>query len=223
MTAVLQRPVTQIALTGESFARPGTGLQMFRKVASVEGFFNHDDAQHFSLLLKMQTAMGIRGDLLEIGTWKGRSASFLAFHLQPGEKLYLNDVFANPAIDTYSTYPEIDEVRSTILAFSPEVGNQLVFLKGDSTKMALPASAQCRFAHVDGGHSVEECYSDLAKVAPLVIPNGIVAVDDYDHPDWPGVKPATDRWLSESPQFRTIGDLNRAGAKGRKLYAVRSS
>ena len=204
----------------EGFVRPSKVLELFAAVKAIPGFFNYDDAQHFALILRMQEALGLKGDILEIGTWKGRSAAFLGCFLREGERLILNDVFSAPATDKYPEYPSPQEVRDAVLRFSPDIASSLLFIEGNCRSSRLPADAKLRFAHVDGGHSFDECYADLKQVAQFVVPGGVIAVDDYDHPDWPEVKPAMDRWLAESGGFGTLIDMNRAGAKGKKSYAI---
>ena len=206
------------------FLRPSQAVALYDLIEAIPGFFNYDDAQHFSLVLGIQQVMGIKGDLMEIGAWKGRSAAFLSFYLGDDERLVLNDVFSAPATDRYPEYPSVSSVRKAILQFRPEAERQLVFLEGDSRTTTIPVASRFRFVHVDGGHSFEECYSDLVRVTPHVISGGVIAVDDYDHPDWPEVKPATDRWLAETPEFVIIGDMNRTVAKGdRKSTRLNSS
>ncbi len=93
------------------YANPGDALQLYLRAEKIPGFFNYDDAQHFQLVLRMQALMGITGDLLEIGSWKGRSASFMSFFVQPGERLIVSDVFSLPANDVYPEYPSVEEVK----------------------------------------------------------------------------------------------------------------
>jgi predicted O-methyltransferase YrrM len=205
------------------FPRPSAALQLFSRVAFIPGFFNYDDAQHFSLIFGIQAASGVKGDLMEIGTWKGRSAAFLASFLGENDRLVLNDVFSAPATDKYSEYPSVASVRENILVVCPMVENQLVFIEGDSRTTTVDSSYKFRFIHIDGGHSFAECYADLIRVSPFVIVGGVIAVDDYDHQDWPEVKPAADQWLAENDKFAMVGDMNRAVAKGRKLYLMRCS
>lgn len=206
---------------GVPYTNPGDAVQLYLRAEKIPGFFNYDDAQHFQLVLRMQALMGVTGDLLEIGSWKGRSASFMSFFVRPGERLIVSDVFSRPASDVYPEYPSVDVVKKNIIKINPDINtSQLVFLEGNSSSMQLPADVNLRFVHVDGGHSFQECYQDLINIAPRVLHNGIVVVDDYDHPDWPQVKPATDKWLKEHRQFRILGELNRNVAKGKKIYLI---
>lgn len=209
---------------GVPYTNPGDATQLYLRVEEIPGFFNYDDAQHFQLALRMQAFMGITGDLLEIGSWKGRSAAFMSFFVRPEERLIVSDVFSQPARDVYPEYPSVEEVKTNIMRTNPDIfSSQLMFLEGNSSSMKLPTDVKLRFAHVDGGHSFQECYQDLINITPRVIGNGIVVIDDYDHPDWPEVKSATDTWLKENPQFRILGELNRNVARGKKLYLVNSS
>src|SRR5262249_33243754 len=43
------------------------------------------------------------------------------------------------------------------------------------------------FCHVDGGHSARETYNDLDLCCQVLLPAGVLALDDYFNPTWPGV------------------------------------
>lgn len=49
---------------------------------------------------------------------------------------------------------------------------------------------------IDGDHSKEGATRDIETWAPHLAPDARIAIDDYGHPDWPGVKEAVD-WLVE--------------------------
>lgn len=209
---------------GVPYINPGDATQLYMRAEKIPGFFNYDDAQHFQLVLRMQALMGVTGDLIEIGSWQGRSASFISFFVRPGERLIVSDVFSKPENDVYSEYPSVEDVKKNIMKVNQDIdSSQLIFLEGNSSNMRVPTDANFRFAHVDGGHAFQECYQDLINITPRIIRNGIVVVDDYDHPDWPDVKPAVDIWLKEHKQFRILGELNRNVAKGKKLYLMNAA
>lgn len=209
---------------GVPYINPGDATRLYVRTEKIQGFFNYDDAQHFQLVLRMQSLMGVKGDLLEIGSWQGRSSSFMSFFLRSGERLIVSDVFSQQANDVYSEYPSVEDVKENIMKVNPDINSsQLLFLEGNSTNMQMPSDINLRFAHVDGGHAFQECYQDLTNISPRIIRSGIVVVDDYDHPDWPEVKPATDMWLQEQKKFRILGELNRNVAKGKKLYLINSA
>jgi hypothetical protein len=205
------------------FQNPGDAISLFNKVEVIEGFFNYDDAQHFHLMLKMQEIYHTTGDLMEIGTWKGRSAAYISFFVQSNEQLILLDAFSKPASDKYPEYPTIDEVSANITNLNQNIDlSRIIFIQGNSSEIAFPQNTKLRFSHIDGGHSFEECYSDLINVSKRTVKNGLIVVDDYDHPEWPEVKQAVDSWLANNPNFKKVAVMNRNDAKGTKFYIVRA-
>lgn len=47
---------------------------------------------------------------------------------------------------------------------------------------------------IDGNHSREACLHDLNLAKSLLAGSGKIAVHDYGHPNWPGVKKAVDEF-----------------------------
>jgi predicted O-methyltransferase YrrM len=193
------------------------------RLETIPGWFHLDDMAHFSLVLGTQRASGVRGDILEIGCYFGRSAALLAMHLQPGEHLYLIDVFDLASDESY-TAPSVATVRENLYRTVPTLAPDAVTLiRCDSRAVTLPADLQLRFVHIDGGHAAETVYADLKLCTPHLLIGGIVAIDDYAHPALPGVLQGVDQFLAETDGFTILADLNRAGAAGRKLYLSRVS
>jgi len=55
---------------------------------------------------------------------------------------------------------------------------------------------------VDGGHEVEYALGDIRLAMELAMPQGIILVDDFFAPDWPGVTEALARlYLHDRPRF----------------------
>lgn len=55
---------------------------------------------------------------------------------------------------------------------------------------------------VDGGHLAEHAYNDLLLAMKLTGPGGVIFVDDYLNPDWPGVGEAIAKlYLMSAPMF----------------------
>ncbi len=94
--------------------------------------------------------------------------------------------------------------------------------RGYSSDLRLPADMRVRFAHIDGGHDEATVWQDLELCAHRLVSGGVMAIDDYAHPLYPGVTDAVRKFLGSDPSFRVHADLNRPGALGRKLYLVKS-
>jgi len=63
----------------------------WEKTDAIPGWFGFHSYALWRCLLDHQAP--VKGDLFEIGVWKGRSASLLATYAKPGEKLYLCDLW----------------------------------------------------------------------------------------------------------------------------------
>ncbi|MFG0257458.1 MAG: class I SAM-dependent methyltransferase [Phycisphaerales bacterium JB043] len=197
--------------------------EVIAHLADIPGFFNEDDAMHFFLVLTMQTHMGLHGDMLEIGSYHGRSSALLAYCLQPSERLVVSDVFESEGDGRYTDKPTPDDLMRNILRVVPSLDPASLDIRsGLSTSLRLEPEQRFRFAHIDGAHDADTAHHDIALASRHMLAHGVIAIDDYHHPDWPGVTDAADRFLSENPDWHPIADMNRHIAKGRKLYLART-
>jgi hypothetical protein len=202
-------------------AEPGPLMvALGEKIKTIPGWLTMDDVAHFALVLRMQSAFGLRGDVVEIGTFHGRSAAVLASLLEPGERLVLCDWFGEgpPGYEPPAT---ADIVRRNLQAVNPSLGGDAFELHAGASE-TLRLERPVRFAHVDGGHSRAEALGDLRRIDAHLLARGVIAVDDYHHRDFPEVTPAVDQFLAERSDYRVLADLNRHGAVGRKIYLQRS-
>ncbi|RYD85899.1 MAG: class I SAM-dependent methyltransferase [Verrucomicrobiaceae bacterium] len=189
----------------------------------IPGSMLYEDALAFSILLQQQAAMGVSGDILEIGTLNGKTAAALGLNLGPEEKLHVCDLFeveVTGANDAYKRHVSEANVRHNILVATGIPEGNLVTHAIDSRQLSF-SPGSLRFVHVDGDHRFDGCLSDLLNAWDWLAPFGILAVDDYNHPDWPEVGPATDHFLRQRPEARPIADFNRRGARGRKLVLAK--
>jgi len=169
----------------------------FDPIRDIPGYFTYDDCAHFVLLLRMQKRLGVHGDLLEIGTYFGRSTAVLASELRADEWLL-----------------------ACVSALSSAASDgRLEIFEGVSADLDL-SGRRFRFVHVDGSHEYADALADLRLVVDHIVPGGIIAVDDYEHPLWAGVTDAVRDFRSERPDVSELADLNRHGAEGRKLYLM---
>ena len=58
---------------------------------------------------------------------------------------------------------------------------------------------------IDGDHSAAGVYRDLWWVQELVSPGGIVVMDDWGDPSWPGVEAAGRRYLADGGRLELLG------------------
>ena len=199
-------------------AEPGAlTVEVAERIKTIPGWFTSDDCGHFALVLRLLGGFGLRGDLVEIGTYHGRSAAVLAHFVAAGERLVLCDWFGAAPAGLYEAPPTPALLRRNLAAACPSLrDDQLELHDGPSETLRL--SRPVRFAHVDGGHSADEALADLRRIDAQLLSHGVIAVDDYHHRAFPEVTIAADRFLAERPDYQVLADLNRHGAVGRKLY-----
>ena len=191
----------------------------FDQVKGIPGWFTLDDCEHFHLVMEMQSLNGVRGDMLEIGSYHGRSTAIMAGGIRDGECIHVCDAFESGTSDGYANKPSPEKLLSNIQNANPGFDvTQVKIHKCLSNDLNFPEDQKFRFIHIDGGHSAKEVYADLELAKRHLEPLGIIVIDDYGHKHWPTVTTGVDTFMTDNPQCSVLGDLNRHGALGRKLY-----
>ncbi|MEU3252733.1 class I SAM-dependent methyltransferase [Streptomyces sp. NPDC006997] len=150
----------------------------------------------FAWLLDRQEALGTRGDLLEVGVFMGKSAIFLGRHLRPGERYTVCDLFEGDAPDdanqaeSRTSYATLTRraFETNYLAFHDDLPR---ILQGPSSLVPAEVPAgSCRFAHIDGSHLYDHVYGDIGAARDVLLPDGVVVLDDFRSEHTPGVSVA---------------------------------
>jgi hypothetical protein len=187
---------------------------------AIPGWFSLLDAHLFIAFDRLQRKAGIRGDLLEIGVYRGRSAVLLGYLLGSGEGLVGCDIFEAMPPDESNrmeqtlwyggltrqlfedTYRRYHVVPPTIVA-APSV----------ELRRHLGGMPRFRMIHVDASHTYDNVRADLATARALLIDGGIVVLDDYRAIHSPGVAAAIWRDVAET-------DLLPVCLTAAKMYAM---
>ncbi|WP_344446816.1 class I SAM-dependent methyltransferase, partial [Kitasatospora nipponensis] len=165
----------------------------------VPGWFWPLDQQLFSWLLERQTTAGTRGDLLELGSYLGRSAILMGRHLQDGEVFTVCDLFDSDAPDGDNAAEMTMSYRETLTRTAFE-RNYLAFHPRLPAIVQAPTSVlgdgriaadSCRFVHIDASHLYEHVAVDIRTAHEVLADDGIVVLDDFRSPHTPGVAAAT--------------------------------
>ncbi|MBV9771603.1 MAG: class I SAM-dependent methyltransferase [Bryobacterales bacterium] len=132
---------------------------------------------------------GISGNALEIGVHHGLSTIAVAALRPHSARLYVVDLF--------------EQLQSENASRSG-CGNRAIFEQNmqdffGCTDFVVPLVCRSTslsradfqgdfsFCHVDGGHSRSETLHDLELCSSLLVPGGLLALDDYFNPEFPGV------------------------------------
>jgi hypothetical protein len=159
-------------------------------------------------LLRRQSALGITGDLLEIGTFEGRFFIATALLLGPGEHALGIDVFTWPSPKVYdhllANCAAAGLVPASFTAWKADTRG----VTADELRAKLPGG-RARFIHVDGEH-IDDCLrNDLALAQAVLHPRGVIALDDMLHPGYPTLITTVLNHLERHPDMRLLCIIDR--------------
>lgn len=170
----------------------------------IDGFFN------FPEFYKQMVERFPSGRFLELGTWQGKSAAYLAVEIiNSGKPIILDcvDHFRGSAAeqDTSHTLAARTSIRDIAVRNlepfwrtesntnpSARLDNVLRIIEADAHELEYVLDdATLDFVFIDAGHEYEEVKADIACLLPKVKPGGVLAGHDY-YKKFPGVRKAVD-------------------------------
>lgn len=151
-------------------------------------------------------------DVLEIGSWEGRSALFF-LHYFPAARLTCVDTFTGGAehVDGDSPWAgELPHVEQRFRANTAEFADRVrVLAEPSDAALARLAAEGARFdlVLVDGSHEADDVLADAEGSWALLRPRGWIVLDDYEWQGFPDPrrtpKPGIDAFLE-----RHAGELD---------------
>lgn len=168
-----------------------TPLDIYRKqFDGVPGWFRLPAIALWDSLLTFQSTNGVRGNFLEIGVWKGRSALLSALHSAEGEECVHVDL-----LPSEEARANLKRVRQSGLHFFNTTSRTLA-------PEILPGSGApgYRWIHIDGEHTGIAVEKDLTLASSLLGPRGIIVVDDFFSHEYPQITFAVIEHLKAHPK-----------------------
>jgi hypothetical protein len=190
---------TTAGLRGEKSIPPPDPV--WSRIDKIEGFFTRTNYLVWEAFLEFQKSSGISGNLFEIGTWHGRSAAALANRRGPKESLILCDLLLDRL-----------RVRDNLAANGFDTSRIVTSCKKSS---ALGRSEleeyekTIRWFHIDGDHSAEAVFSDLAIADRFLAEQGVIVLDDFFSPRYVSITLAAFSYLRSNPhslKLLLVGD-----------------
>ena len=160
----------------------------FERMPSLAGWFMPDAALMFMAYHQLACDRVVRGNTLEIGVFHGKSAIAVASLRGEAGTFTAIDVFDDLQARDGSSHDV--GLRGAFLGNMAAAFPTLEWLR---TIVAPSATVRAEmlgphsFCHIDGFHSAEGTYSDMQLCAEVVVPGGLVALDDYFNQRYPGV------------------------------------
>ncbi|WP_327588113.1 class I SAM-dependent methyltransferase [Nonomuraea sp. NBC_00507] len=155
----------------------------------IPGWFWPTDQRLFEWFL----SGGASGDVLELGTYLGKSAVLIGGHMRQGETFTVCDLFESDAPDAHNN-AETTGSYSTLTRHQFEqnylsVHDTLPEIVHGPTSIILDhvKADTCRFVHVDASHLYAHVKGDVLAARTVLKEDGIVVFDDYRSEHTPGV------------------------------------
>jgi predicted O-methyltransferase YrrM len=151
----------------------------------IGGWFKEKATASWDCLLALQTALAVRGNLMEIGVSRGKSAALMVLHARSEDTcVFVDPVLRQEAIDA------IETIRGQNNVWLRDMSQNI---RGD--KRLDPLAGTFRWIHIDGEHSGRAVMNDLEIAGGLLSPEGVICLDDFMSPAYPQITMAAFRFL----------------------------
>lgn len=155
-------------------------MQHFYKNIDSENWFNYEE-----LYLSMVDKFNSGSHFVEVGTWKGMSACFMAVEIiNSGKQIKFDCVDNWEFLETFSDIPEnlYTGLYDTFLKNIEPVKDTINIVRQVSWEAASTyPDESLDFVFIDAGHDYASVAKDLIAWLPKVKKTGILSGHDYQH------------------------------------------
>ena len=132
-----------------------------------------------NLLWALHLVDGLAGCVVEIGSWRGVTTSYLA--AETTEPVFGIDPFIGPSNEKNlrvferrtQSFPNVSLIR-----------------KASGAALKDWKHGHAKFAFIDGSHNYGNVSHDLEAIQRIMLPGGIITLHDTDNPTYPGCRRA---------------------------------
>lgn len=144
----------------------------------VEQWFNPPKRRR--LLEAMEAVTATEGDIIEVGSWEGRSTIDIANFFVPANVIAI-DHWKGDLTNLANGVAAIAARRDVFAAFK---ANMDAATKGNYVVARMDWrdyvwEGRIRFLFIDGQHTYNEVYDNIEVAIPLMVEGGVIAGDDY--------------------------------------------
>lgn len=172
---------------------------------NVEGRVDERLAEWLRLIDATQRKAKISGHVGEIGVYHGKLLIALAHLADAGDKVTAIDVFEDQTKNLDGAgVGSLQLCQENIRNYGPS-GMDYCFIKADSIALTqsdkfklMEQRGPFRLFYVDGCHTAEHTFNDLITAQDLLSAGGVLILDDFMQPHWPGVTEAVNLFYSRS-------------------------
>ncbi len=198
----LSEPLFSQGLDSSTKDRLAFYLNDFQKIP---GWFGRPVVKVMALIELHQRTQGIRGSVAEIGIQYGKSFLPLYILCDKNSRALAIDCFEEQQhnIDG-SGCGDSQKLIDYLKKYGQDDLAKLRLVKTDSLLLdpkkiiSLSDGEACRIFSIDGSHTADATERDLTNACGSLAKGGVIMIDDYFHPRWPGVSEGVNRFMSRS-------------------------
>jgi predicted O-methyltransferase YrrM len=138
----------------------------------------------------------LAGDVVEIGSWEGRSTLALAAAVAP-DPVHAIDTWCGSPGEPSESLAAGRDVYATFLANTE--GRNIIPHRMGWREYLGSTDRPLKFVFIDAEHSYREVYDTIETVLPRMVPGGVICGDDQHHPP---VKEAVIEWFGPSTSVK---------------------
>ncbi len=202
-----------------SSGHPGLDAFLADGYMRIRGMSSRFAAAICGHVVHRQSALGIRGDLVEIGTFEGRFFVAMAMLLDPGEHALGIDVFSWPSAAVYDRLLENCAAAGLAAVSYTAWKADTRAITASDLRARLP-SGRARFVHVDGEHVPDCLRNDLELAHAVLHPDGVIALDDMLHPGYPTLITTVIEYLQRHPEMRVFCIVDRESVTAAAKFLI---
>ena len=169
----------------------------------VEGWLGDRMSQVVEVIGTIFDANGVRGNIAEFGVHHGLFLFLLNVLRNQNEECFAIDVFDDQHLNVDSSGRGSQAVFLSHLETLMNSHRRFFrIVQRDTTSFSiieminLFGKSGVKFFSIDAGHTVQHACNDLSLVQEVIVPGGIVALDDYMSVHWPGVTEGFYRFMN---------------------------
>lgn len=160
----------------------------------VEGWLGDRMSQIVSVIGTILDTNGVRGHIAEFGVHHGLFLFLLNALRSENEECFAIDVFdaqqLNVDCSGRGSLPAFLSHLETLMASQRRffrIVQRDTMSFSTSEVVALFGDKGVKFFSIDAGHTIQHAFNDLHLAQEVLVPGGVIALDDYMSVHWPGV------------------------------------
>jgi hypothetical protein len=147
-----------------------------------------------------QKIFDIKGHVGEIGVFNGKLFIILYLLVRTNEQAVAVDIFAEEYLNVYQSSQGYRDIFIKNVENFAKSTEKLKVIAEDSSKISandikISVGGELRLFSVDGGHTANLVRNDLKIASQSICKGGVIILDDYFNPAWPGVSEGTNQFF----------------------------